>query len=112
MPTRIAVLDDYQGMALRFADWHSLPADCEVRVFNEHIGDTALLLAAMRDFDVIVAMRERTAFTAERLDALPQLRLLVTTGMANASIDLVAARRNGITVCGTGSDSRATSELA
>lgn len=112
MTTRIAILDDYQAVALRFADWQHLPADCEVRAFHEHISDTAVLIAALHDFDVIVAMRERTAFTAERLDALPRLRLLVTTGMANASIDLDAARRYGVTVCGTGSDSRSTSELA
>lgn len=111
MPTRIAILDDYQDVALRYADWGSLP-DCEVRTFHDHIADTASLVAALRDFDVIVAMRERTAFTAERLAALPNLRLLVTTGMANASIDLDAARRNGVVVCGTGSGSRATSELA
>ena len=112
MPTRIAILDDYQDVALRYADWTSLPADCEVRTFRDHIADTAILIAALREFDVIVAMRERTAFTAERLAALPRLRLLVTTGMANASIDLGAARRAGITVCGTGSGSQATSELA
>lgn len=112
MPTRIAILDDYQGVALDYADWGSLPADCEVRVFRDHIADTAILVAALREFEVIVAMRERTAFTAERLAALPQLRLLITTGMANASIDLAAANRQGVTVCGTGGNSRATSELA
>lgn len=112
MPTRIAILDDYQGVALHYADWGGLPADCEVRPFREHIADTAILTAALRDFDVVVAMRERTAFTAERLAALSRLRLLVTTGMANASIDLEAARRQGVTVCGTSGDSRSTSELA
>lgn len=111
MSTRIAILDDYQGVALSYADWESLP-DCAVRVFREHIADTGILIAALHEFDVIVAMRERTAFTAERLDALPRLRLLVTTGMANASIDLEAARRNGVVVCGTSGNSRATSELA
>lgn len=112
MPTRIAILDDYQGVALDYADWTTLPADCEVHVFREHIADTTILVAALREFDIIMAMRERTAFTAERLDALPRLRLLVTTGMANASIDLDAARRNGVTVCGTNGSSRSTSELA
>ncbi len=112
MPTRIAILDDYQGVALDYAAWDRLPAGCAVRPFREHIADTAILVAALRDFDVIVAMRERTAFTAERLAALPRLCLLVTTGMANASIDLAAARRHGVTVCGTGGGSRATSELA
>lgn len=111
MPTRIAVLDDYQGVARQYADWDSLP-ECEVHVFREHIAETATLIAALQGFDVIVAMRERTAFTAERLAALPRLRLLVTTGMANASIDMEAAKRNGVTVCGTSGNSRATSELA
>ena len=111
MPTRIAVLDDYQGVARQYADWDSLP-ECEVQVFREHIAETATLIAALQGFDVIVAMRERTAFTAERLAALPRLRLLVTTGMANASIDMEAAKRNGVTVCGTSGNSRATSELA
>src|SRR4051812_2115455 len=112
MPTRIAILDDYQGVALDYADWSNLSGDCEVRTFPEHIADTATLVAALREFDIIVAMRERTAFTAERLAALPRLRLLVTTGMANASIDLEAARRQGVTICGTSGASRATSELA
>jgi len=107
MPTRIAILDDYQGVALRYADWSGLP-DCAVEVFTAHIADTTVLGAALRDFDVVVTMRERTRFDAARLAALPRLRLLVTTGMANAAIDLDAARRQGITVCGTGSGSRAT----
>lgn len=111
MSTRIAILDDYQGVAEQYADWGSLPEGCEVRVFREHIADTATLVAALQMFDVIVAMRERTPFTAERLAALTRLRLLVTTGMANASIDMAAARGRGITVCGTSGDSRATSEL-
>jgi len=111
MPTRIAILDDYQGVALGYAEWSGL-SDCEVQVFTAHIADTAILSAALHNFDVIVAMRERTRFDAARLAALPRLRLLVTTGMANAAIDLDAARRQGITVCGTGSGSRATSELA
>jgi phosphoglycerate dehydrogenase-like enzyme len=112
MSTRIAILDDYQGVARQYADWEGLPGDCEVQVFREHIAETATLIAALQDFDVVVAMRERTAFNAARLDALPHLRLLVTTGMANASIDLEAAKRNGVTVCGTSGNSRATSELA
>ena len=78
MPTRIAILDDYQGIALDYAAWDSLPAGCEVYVFREHIADTAILVAALREFDIVVAMRERTPFTAERLAALPRLRLLIT----------------------------------
>jgi phosphoglycerate dehydrogenase-like enzyme len=106
---RIAVLDDYQQAAHRFADWKSLSA--EVTYLGEHIADTEALVEALGGYDVVVAMRERTPFTAERLQLLPDLRLLVTTGMANAAIDLDAAHRRGITVCGTGGSANATAEL-
>jgi len=107
---RIAILDDYQHAALASADWAALGAD-EVTPFHGHIGDTADLAAQLRRFDVVVAMRERTPFDAERLRLLPNLKLLVTTGMANASIDLAAARAAGVTVCGTGGSAGATVEL-
>ena len=71
-------------------------------MFAEHIGRTEALVSALEPYDVIVAMRERTPFDAARLGQLPRLRLLVTTGMSNASIDLDAAAARGITVCGTG----------
>ncbi|MBV9381388.1 MAG: D-2-hydroxyacid dehydrogenase family protein [Streptosporangiaceae bacterium] len=106
---RIAILDDYQNVALASADWDSLGA--EVTPFGGHIADTADLVAELRSFDVVVAMRERTPFTAERFRLLPRLRLLVTTGMANASIDLAAAREAGVTVCGTRGSAYATAEL-
>jgi phosphoglycerate dehydrogenase-like enzyme len=106
---RIAILDDYQHVALASADWDSLGA--EVTTFSGHITDTADLAAELRPFDVVVAMRERTPFTAERLRPLPRLRLLVTTGMANASIDMAAARAAGVTVCGTRGSAYATAEL-
>ncbi|WP_314175872.1 D-2-hydroxyacid dehydrogenase family protein [Streptomyces winkii] len=106
---RVAVLDDYQQAAHHFADWQSL--DAEVTFFHEHIGDTDALAAALRGYDVVVAMRERTPFTAERFERLPDLGLLVTTGMANAAIDLAAAERHGVTVCGTQSPATATPEL-
>ena len=98
---RVAILDDYQHAALASADWTTLGAD-EVTPFHGHIADTADLVAQLRRFDVVVAMRERTPFDSERLRLLPSLKLLVTTGMANASIDLAAARAAGVTVCGTG----------
>jgi phosphoglycerate dehydrogenase-like enzyme len=107
---RIAILDDYQQAALASADWTALGAD-EVTPFHGHIGDTADLVAQLRRFDVVVAMRERTPFDAERLRLLPNLKLLVTTGMANASIDLAAAQAGGVTVCGTGGSAGATVEL-
>ena len=106
---RIAILDDYQHSALASADWDSLGA--EVTPFSGHITDTADLAAELRPFDVVVAMRERTPFTAERFRLLPRLRLLVTTGMANASIDMAAARAAGVTVCGTRGSATATAEL-
>jgi lactate dehydrogenase-like 2-hydroxyacid dehydrogenase len=95
---RVAILDDYQQVALASADW----PDAEYTVFTGHIARTEALVRELEAFDVIVAMRERTFFSSERLSLLPNLKLLVTTGMANASIDLDAARARGVTVCGTG----------
>ena len=112
MTTRIAVLDDYQNVALRSADWSPLADRAEVTVFNEHLGDAAKVIDALQPFDVVVAMRERTPFPAEVLTALPRLKLLITTGMGNASIDIAAATERGITVCGTRGLLSPTSELA
>ena len=106
---KIAVLDDYQHVALTCADWDSLGA--QVVTFASHVADTGDLAAQLRPFDVIVAMRERTPFTAERIALLPNLRLLVTTGMRNASIDVAACTAAGVTVCGTRGSAGATPEL-
>ena len=108
---RIAILDDYQNVALGYADWKSLPGPPEITVFTEHIARQELLATTLRPFDVIVAMRERTAFPASLLAVLPDLKLLVTTGMGNVAIDLEAARQGAITVCGTNGVSEATAEL-
>jgi phosphoglycerate dehydrogenase-like enzyme len=105
--TRVAVLDDYQGVALGCADWSEL----EVEVFPDHLADD-VVVERLAPFDVVVAMRERTPFPRARLERLPNLRLLVTTGMRNAAIDLDAARDNGVLVCGTGSLGPPTAELA
>lgn len=99
---KLAVLDDYQGEAKRMADWARLPGDAEVRFFREPIADPDALVSALEPFDVVIAMRERTPFPASILDRLPRLKLLVTTGMRNAAIDLAACRRRGIVVSGTG----------
>jgi phosphoglycerate dehydrogenase-like enzyme len=107
----VAVLDDYQHVARASADFAPLTAVAEVTVFHDHLGDPSALVERLTDFDVVVAMRERTAFPAMVLDRLPRLGLLVTTGMANASIDLAAAERLGITVCGTAVAGSATPEL-
>jgi phosphoglycerate dehydrogenase-like enzyme len=107
---RIVVLDDYQGVALEHGNWSSLPDECEVHTVREHLGSDDELFAALAGAEVVVAMRERTPFPAARLEQLPDLRLLVTTGMGNAAIEMEAAARNGITVCGTGGVLSATVE--
>jgi phosphoglycerate dehydrogenase-like enzyme len=107
--TRVAVLDDYQDVAGRLADWKSLPA--EVVVFRDHLSDESRVAARLADFDVIVAMRERTPFPRSLLERLPRLRLLVTTGMRNASIDLRAAGERGVVVSGTAGLPSPTAEL-
>jgi phosphoglycerate dehydrogenase-like enzyme len=109
--TRVAILDDYQDVALRMADWKSLPAGTEVVAFRDHLHDTDAVAKRLAAFDVVVAMRERTAFPRVLLEALPKLRLLVTTGMRNASIDVRAATERGITVCGTSGLPYPTAEL-
>ena len=110
MPVQIAVLDDYQAIAREFAPWEEL-AGAELTYFHDHMLVDGVVRDLLAGFEVIVAMRERTPFTAERLASLPDLKLLVTTGMANAAIDLDAARELGITVCGTGSLPSPTAEL-
>jgi len=100
---KIAILDDYQNVALSLADWGSLAA--EVVVFTRAFADAGELVRSLAGFDVLVAMRERTRFPAEVLARLTGLRLLVSTGPANAAIDVAAAREHGITVCGTGYES-------
>jgi phosphoglycerate dehydrogenase-like enzyme len=107
---RIAVLDDYQRVAASFGDWGSL-APHEVAFFHEPFGSVEAAARALEPFEVIAAMRERTPFRAELLDELPRLRLLVTTGMRNAAIDLDAAAVRGITVCGTEALTHPTAEL-
>jgi phosphoglycerate dehydrogenase-like enzyme len=100
----IAILDDYQGVARELADWSRLEAaGHEITVFREHLGfDDDAVVAALEPFDVVVAMRERTPLRAERLERLPNLKLIVSTGRRNASIDLKTTPLKGITVCGTG----------
>jgi phosphoglycerate dehydrogenase-like enzyme len=110
--TRIAILDDYQDAARRLADWARLPAGAELTVFRDHLADLDAVAARLADFDVVVAMRERTPFPRALLERLPRLRLLVTTGMRNAAIDLKAAADRGVVVCGTGGLPYPTAELA
>jgi phosphoglycerate dehydrogenase-like enzyme len=107
----IAILDDYQNVALRMADWSRLQKDNRVVVFTERLPDDAAA-RALAEFDVIGIMRERTPFSRALFEKLPKLRLLVTTGKRNASIDLEAAQAHNVTVCSTGGAGRATAELA
>jgi len=97
---RIAVLDDYENAALAAADWESL-AGCMISVFNRHLGDEDAVAEALRNFDVIVCMRERTPFPASLIERLPNLKYLVTTGLRNLAIDMAAAREQDVTVSGT-----------
>jgi phosphoglycerate dehydrogenase-like enzyme len=109
-PVRVAVLDDYQNVALSFADW-TLGGRAEVTVFDDHLFEEDALVARLAPFAVVAAMRERTAFPESVLARLPNLKLLITTGPFNAVIDVAAAVKHGITVCGTGGAGVSTPEL-
>jgi phosphoglycerate dehydrogenase-like enzyme len=101
MRYRCAVLDDYQNVALKMADWGKIAADVDVTVFNEHIAPAEAVHRALADFEIVCMMRERTPFRRNTLEALPKLKLLITTGARNLSIDMAAAAERGVTVCGT-----------
>jgi phosphoglycerate dehydrogenase-like enzyme len=108
---RVAVLDDYQNAARRLADWESLKPAAEVEVFGDHLDDREELVRRLEPFGAVVAMRERTPFPRALLERLPNLRLLVTTGMRNASIDVAAATARRVQVCGTEMAPYPTAEL-
>lgn len=109
--TQVALLDDYQDVALHMADWQSLPADVDVQAFRDHLSDEDALAERLQHIDIVMAMRERTPFQRSLLERLPNLKLLITAGMRNASIDLQAASDCGVTVCGTGGLGYPTAEL-
>jgi phosphoglycerate dehydrogenase-like enzyme len=112
MAVRCAILDDYQNVALKVADFSKVKGDVEFKAFNEHLDGPDKVIAALQGFQIVVAMRERTGFPKAVIDALPDLKLLITTGMRNASIDTEAAKARGVTVCGTGSFGSPTSGIA
>ena len=112
MQHRCAVLDDYQNVAMQMADWSPIAKDVEIEVFHRPLGDQAGVIRAFEKFSIVCAMRERTLFSKAVFEGLPELRLLVTTGMRNAAIDLAAARERNVTVCGTESTGHPTAELA
>src|ERR1700674_883185 len=111
MATRCAILDDYQNVALKLADWTAL-RDVDVEVFNMPIGDQASVIKTLRGFAVVCLMRERTQFGRAVFEGLPDLRLVLTGGMRNAAIDLAAAKERDVVVCGTESPGSPTAELA
>jgi phosphoglycerate dehydrogenase-like enzyme len=112
MAVRVAILDDYQKVAQSSADWTVLPTDVDVTFFHDHVADADQLVARLAPFAIVGIMRERTPFPASLLQRLPNLRLLITTGPRNAAVDVAAAQRLGVTVCGTRSSGHATAELA
>jgi len=108
---RVAILDDYQNVALKLADWQSLEHKIDITVFDKPFVSSDEAIYALKEFEIVCAMRERTPFPREVLSALPKLKLLLTSGMRNAAFDMDAAKERGITVCGTGGFGNATAGL-
>ena len=106
------VLDDYQNVAMKLADWSKIASDVDVTVFDQHLSGPDEVHRALKDFDIVCMMRERTPFRRNTLEALPKLKLLITTGARNLSIDMAAAAERGITVCGTTSYGNPTTGIA
>ncbi len=109
---QVAVLDDYQNVALRLADWSAVRRHAEITVFNDHLDNPGAVVDRLRPFDAVCVMRERTPLTREILEQLPRLKLIASTGPRNASIDTQAAAERGILVTPTGYDSTPTIEFA
>jgi phosphoglycerate dehydrogenase-like enzyme len=112
MPSaKVAVLDDYQGVALQMADWSPVQSRAEVVVFRDHLSDSDQVAERLKPFDVLCVMRERTPLQGSLFKRLPNLKLIVSTGARNASIDLAAAKEHGVTVCATGYLGHGAAEL-
>jgi D-3-phosphoglycerate dehydrogenase len=109
---RCAILDDYQNVALKMADWSKVEGDLDIKVFSEPLGGADAAARALAGFAIVIAMRERTPFPRQLIEALPDLRLLVTTGMVNRAIDLEAAKERNVVVCGTPSFGNPTTGIA
>ena len=110
-PIKVAILDDYQNVALSVADWSPLENLADVTVFNDHVADIGNLIQRLRPFDVICVMRERTPLSRVVIESLPNLKLIASTGPGNASIDQAAAAERGIEIRHTGYSSTPTIEL-
>ena len=109
---RVAILDDYQGVATGRSDWAIVDSEIELVVFDDHLFDEQKIAERLKDFEIICAMRERTPFPRSQLELPPNLKLLITSGMRNRGIDSIAASELGVTVCGTPSVGRPTADLA
>jgi phosphoglycerate dehydrogenase-like enzyme len=109
---KVAILDDYQDVALRLADWSAVSRRAEITVFNDHLADPAAVVERLRPFDVVCVMRERTPLSRDILQQLPRLKLIASTGLRNAAIDMRAAAERGIVVTATGYESTPTIELS
>ena len=109
---KVAVLDDYQNVAHHFANWETLSDKIELKVFNEYIGDDPYLSEKLFDYDVLCLMRERTPLPEELINKLPNLKLVITSGMWNASVDIEALKKRNIIFCGTDTKIHSTAELA
>ena len=109
---RAAILDDYQKVALKFADWSAIAKDVEVKVFNAPLGDDSAVIKTLQGFAIVNIMRERTPFNRKVIEGLPDLKLLITTGARNNSIDLKACAEFGVTVCGTAGFGNPTAAIA
>src|SRR6202045_5013976 len=108
---KVAILDDYQNVALQLADWSAVRRHAEITVFNDPLADPSAVVARLRPFDAVCVMRERTPLTREILQQLPNLKLIASTGPRNASIDSQTATDLGIAVTATGYDSTPTIEF-
>jgi phosphoglycerate dehydrogenase-like enzyme len=107
---KVAILDDYQGVALQSADWSPLEGRAELTVFRDTLAMGPSLVERLKPYDVVVAMRERTPFKEPLLSALPNLKLISSTGRRNAAIDLAFAQSRNVTVCYTGYSSHGAME--
>jgi len=108
---RIAILDDYQGIALKLADWSSIPGRPEIKVFTDHVFDLDKLVERLLPYDIVCILRERTPMAAALIERLPSLKLIASTGSRNAAIDLEAARKHRVDVVHTGYSSTPTIEF-
>jgi phosphoglycerate dehydrogenase-like enzyme len=108
---KVAILDDYQNVALRLADWSSIRRLAEIVVFDDHVAGPSAIVERLRPFDVVCVMRERTPLPREILQQLPNLKLIASTGPRNAAVDSQAAADLGIAVTATGYDSTPTIEF-